>query len=134
MTYMGHVRNGLIALNDAVVLPEGTAVRVEPIAEAISPEPGEKSDGAGLAEPDNQPTIGDMLRAFAGTVEGLPPDMAKNHNFYRRQQVLDRHDGTPDSSDQELTELLLRHAGKGVDLPSDLAANHDHYAHGKPKP
>jgi hypothetical protein len=33
----------------------------------------------------------------------------------------------------DLSELLLRHAGKGRDLPTDLAAQHDHYAHGKPK-
>ncbi|HRX83472.1 MAG TPA: hypothetical protein P5572_00470 [Phycisphaerae bacterium] len=34
----------------------------------------------------------------------------------------------------DLADLLLRHAGKGVELPADLAAQHDRYAHGKPNP
>ena len=33
----------------------------------------------------------------------------------------------------ELSEMLLRHAGKGRNLPPDLAEHHDHYAHGKPQ-
>ncbi|MFO0789951.1 MAG: hypothetical protein U0805_10875 [Pirellulales bacterium] len=36
-------------------------------------------------------------------------------------------------SPEDLSAVLLRHAGKGRDLPADLATNHDHYAHGKPK-
>lgn len=39
----------------------------------------------------------------------------------------------PKTLDDDLTGVLLRHAGKGRDLPSDLAEQHDHYAHGKPK-
>jgi hypothetical protein len=33
----------------------------------------------------------------------------------------------------QLTEMLMRHAGKAVGLPDDLAAQHDHYLHGTPK-
>lgn len=71
MTYTGQVKNGVIALDDAVPLPEGARVEVE------------------LLE-------------------------------------------SPLHVDDDLSAVLLRHAGKGKGLPPDLAANHDHYAHGKP--
>lgn len=117
MTYRSQVKNGVVTVE--VPLPEGAVVDVS-VEVASNPD-------------EAQSTIWDRLRKFAGTAEGLPPDMAKNHDYYRRQQVIDRHEGLSDPADDELTELLLRHAGVGQDLPSDLAANHDHYAHGKPK-
>jgi hypothetical protein len=40
----------------------------------------------------------------------------------------------PSSTNNEnLNDVLLRHAAKGENLPSDLAEQHDFYAHGKPK-
>ena len=39
----------------------------------------------------------------------------------------------PQADGDDLTTLLLRHAGQGQNLPTDLAEQHDHYAHGKPK-
>jgi hypothetical protein len=63
MTYRGHVKNGQILLNEPVVLPEGVEVNVEVVENC-------------------EPTIWDKLRALAGTVEGLPPDMAENHDHY----------------------------------------------------
>ncbi len=39
----------------------------------------------------------------------------------------------PTTNGEDLTAVLLRHAGQGQDLPVDLAEQHDHYAHGKPK-
>jgi hypothetical protein len=65
MTYHGHVKNGQILLDEAVTLPEGAEVNVEIV------ENGEA-----------QPTIWDKLLKLAGTVEGLPPDMAENHDHY----------------------------------------------------
>jgi hypothetical protein len=41
--------------------------------------------------------------------------------------------GATEAGDDDVSSLLLRHAGKGRNLPIDLAAEHDHYAHGKPK-
>jgi hypothetical protein len=73
MTYSGHVCNGLIKLDGSASLPEGIAVRVEPIEEQSSTT-GE-SGGA-------IPTIWEKLLEIAGTVEGLPPDAAKNHDHY----------------------------------------------------
>jgi hypothetical protein len=32
MSYQGHVRNGTIVLDDQIELPEGTLVRIEPVA------------------------------------------------------------------------------------------------------
>ena len=65
MTYRGRVKNGQITLDEPVQLPEGAEVHVNLI------ENGEK-----------RPTIWDKLLELAGTVEGLPPDMAENHDHY----------------------------------------------------
>lgn len=65
MTYRGHIKNGQIVLEAPASLPEGSEVKVEVV---------EGSDG--------QPTIWDKLLTLAGTVEGLPPDMARNHDHY----------------------------------------------------
>ena len=64
MTYRGHVENGVIVLDDPVVLPEGTGVRVE------------------LAEPEQRPTLAERLKDVIGIAKGLPPDLAENHDHY----------------------------------------------------
>lgn len=65
MTYRGKVRDGVVILEQGGPLPEGTEVRVEPIDDA---------DGtAGLR---------DALLNLAGTLDGLPADMAENHDHY----------------------------------------------------
>jgi hypothetical protein len=63
MTYRGHIENGSVVLDDVVVLPEGTRLRVEPLAEA----------GKTLAE-----RFGDLV----GCISDLPADMAQNHDHY----------------------------------------------------
>jgi len=65
MTYRGHVRNGGVVLDEPVQLPEGAEVEVRV-----------------LSEEAQEPTVGDMLMKFAGKAEGLPPDLARNHNHY----------------------------------------------------
>lgn len=50
---------------EAEAPPEGSEVRVE----VVTPQPSELS-------------VWDKLRKFAGTVKGLPPDMARNHDHY----------------------------------------------------
>lgn len=65
MTYRGHVQNGQIMLDEPAPLPEGAEVQVEVM------ENGEEKPG-----------IWDKLLKLAGTVEGLPPDMAENHDHY----------------------------------------------------
>jgi hypothetical protein len=70
MTYRGHVKNGQITLDEPVELPEGAAVNVDLVA-VETEENGQE-----------QPTIWAKLLKLAGTVEGLPSDLAKNHDHY----------------------------------------------------
>ena len=63
MTYRGHIRNGQIVLDEPAKLPEGAEVDVALVEAA-------------------RPTIWEKLSKLAGTVDGLPPDMAKNHDHY----------------------------------------------------
>jgi hypothetical protein len=71
MTYRGHVNNGVVVLDDAVTLPEGLSVRVEP-AESVSDEDDEK----------NIPTLLERLAPLVGKLEGLPPDASVNVDHY----------------------------------------------------
>ena len=71
MTYRGRVKNGVIVLEDAGVLAEGTTVRVQPLLR----RPDKK-------KPGKAQSLGQRLMKFAGTVKGLPKDMAKNHDHY----------------------------------------------------
>ncbi len=71
MTYRGHVKNGVVVLEDGAALPEGVAVRVQP----LKPVPGGKRR-------KSRETLGERLMKFAGSVQGLPSDMARNHDHY----------------------------------------------------
>ncbi len=64
----GKVVNGVIVLDQPGKLEDGTAVRVRPM---------ETRSGSEKAE-----NVREILLSFAGTVEGLPPDMALNHDHY----------------------------------------------------
>ena len=64
MEYRGRVQGGVV-LFEAAVPPEGTIVRVEAVDETSRP-----------------PTIWEKLQKFSGAVEGLPSDMARNHDHY----------------------------------------------------
>jgi hypothetical protein len=72
MVYRGHVVKGVVVLDDAVKLPEGLVVTVEPSAtgrqQATSDEVGE--------------TLGQKLLRHAGKAIGLPGDLAENHDHY----------------------------------------------------
>jgi len=65
MTYHGIVKNGVVVLNDNQTLPEGTVVDVWPTAiDATSS------------------TLGERMQSLAGLADGLPEDMAINHDHY----------------------------------------------------
>lgn len=64
----GKVVNGVIVLDQPGKLEDGTAVRVLPVEERSV---GEKAE-----------SLKEMLLSFAGIVEGLPSDMALNHDHY----------------------------------------------------
>ena len=65
MTYKGHIRNGVVVFDEPVALPEGAAVHVEPVEEG-----------------DDFRDLREGLLKLAGTVKGMPPDMARNHDHY----------------------------------------------------
>ncbi|MGI8979841.1 MAG: hypothetical protein ACR2FY_11505 [Pirellulaceae bacterium] len=71
MTFLGHVKNGVVLLDDGATLPEGAEVRVE-LAPARSPTPA----------PKEAPTLYDCLESFVGKAEGLPADMSVNLDHY----------------------------------------------------
>jgi len=61
MGYVGRVSNGTVILPPEANLPDGTEVRVEPLA-AI--------------------TLAERLKDVIGAVRGGPPDLAENHDHY----------------------------------------------------
>ena len=72
MTYRGRVKNGTIVLDDPAALPEGTVVDVSPV-ETASVQAKEGTPGV---------TLYDRLKDVIGSVTGLPPDFARNHDHY----------------------------------------------------
>lgn len=73
MVYNGIVKNGLVVFEGDIRPPEGSAVCVSVIASNGEPR-GEVAPAA--------PTIWDRLLGLAGSVEGLPPDAARNIDHY----------------------------------------------------
>ncbi|NOX53102.1 MAG: hypothetical protein GXP27_01415 [Planctomycetes bacterium] len=72
MVYQGHVKNGVVVLDDTVRLPEGAKVRVE-----IIDIPTQQ------AEPrERRATLGQKLLKHVGKAVGLPADAARNHDHY----------------------------------------------------
>ncbi len=69
MVYRGHVKGGVVVLEKGAGLPEGTEVRIEPVA---APEQS-PAEGRTLAE-----RFSDVI----GTVPELPVDMAAQHDHY----------------------------------------------------
>jgi hypothetical protein len=66
MTYHGFIKNGTVVLDDVPLFPEGTEVQVQILPSA----PAEKSG------------LGQRLMKYAGKADGLPADLARNHNHY----------------------------------------------------
>lgn len=70
MSYRGRVKNGVVEFEGGLRPPEGAVVRVEPVESAA------EFDASAADE-----YIRRML-ALAGTAEGLPADLARNHDHY----------------------------------------------------
>ena len=64
MEFEGIVRNGVIVVEGAEPLPDGTKVKVL------------------VESPTRKPTLAERLLKHAGTVTDLPPDMAEQHDHY----------------------------------------------------
>ncbi|MGA2619618.1 MAG: hypothetical protein ABSF26_18565 [Thermoguttaceae bacterium] len=65
MVYRGHIRNGVVVVDDTPSLPEGAEVRVEV-----------------LTAEEQRSTLGQRLMRFSGVLRGLPLDLARNHDHY----------------------------------------------------
>ena len=72
MTYRGRVKNGVVVLEADAKMPEGTEVRVEPID-----DPESDADGS----------VYERLGRMAGSVKGLPSDLARQHDHYLHGQA-----------------------------------------------
>ena len=72
MTMRGHIKNGAVVLDEPVKLPDGVDVEVDVrlVVEQTDTESG--------------PTWGEVFRDLAGSVQGLPSDLAENHDHYIR--------------------------------------------------
>lgn len=64
MVYRGRVVNGTVVLDEPVELPEGTEVRIEPLASS------------------SRQTLAEEFADVIGKVPDLPTDMAQNHDHY----------------------------------------------------
>ena len=62
MSYQGHVENGVILLDEPAELPDGSLVRIEPVAP--------------------RKTLAEQFADVIGSVPDLPPDMAEHHDHY----------------------------------------------------
>jgi hypothetical protein len=60
----GTIRDGVVVLDEGQTLPDGIKVQVLPPSD------------------DRTPTLAERLLRHAGTVPGLPADMAENHDHY----------------------------------------------------
>jgi len=64
-SFRGHIRNGVVVLDEPASLPEGSEVRVH------------------LASTDEQlASLREGLLKFAGIVDDLPEDFSVNHDSY----------------------------------------------------
>lgn len=64
MTFRGHVQSGVVVFDGPQTPPEGATVEV-----AVVPL-------------DEKGSLREMLLEFAGTIHGLPSDMAAQHDHY----------------------------------------------------
>lgn len=71
MVVSGHVINGTIVLDGAVVLPEGAAVEISVASESM------QKSGAGEI-----PTLLERLKGIVGSIDDLPADSSTNLDNY----------------------------------------------------
>ncbi len=62
MRYKGQIRNGVVVFEGEPPLADGVRVTVEP--------------------EENNRTLAERLKPVIGTAEGLPTDLAENHDHY----------------------------------------------------
>ena len=70
MTYRGHVKGGVIVLDEHVSLEEGTEVSIEVMGDRVT------SGG------DIRKARFEALRPFIGIIKDAPSDWSENHDAY----------------------------------------------------
>lgn len=70
MTYRGHVKNGMVILDEPADLIEGACVTIEVVPS------GTKREDTG------PPSLAERLEAIIGKARSLPDDAAENHDHY----------------------------------------------------
>jgi hypothetical protein len=75
MELRGHVEKGVIVLDDAAKLPDGTEVTIAPIK-------SRRKTVKKKTRKSSKPTVWEVMRKFAGQAKGLPSDLARNHDHY----------------------------------------------------
>ena len=60
----GVIKDGQVIPEETILLPAGTRVRIEPVPES------------------SEETLAEAFREFMGACEGLPSDLAANHDHY----------------------------------------------------
>ncbi len=71
MSYRGHVENGIIKIDETVVLPEGASVQIDLI-----------NAGAEQSNSEEGESLYDLLKPVIGAAKGLPPDASLNVDHY----------------------------------------------------
>jgi hypothetical protein len=71
MSYLGHVKNGMVKFDEPVVLPEGASVQVDLI-----------NTNASQPIDEERLSLYDRLKPVIGTAKGLPPDASLNVDHY----------------------------------------------------
>jgi hypothetical protein len=79
-SYHGKVVNGVIVLENGAALPEGVAVKIELLEERLAP--ALPHNGQAMAEQKAASPLGEMLLKYAGVIDDLPADIARNHDHY----------------------------------------------------
>lgn len=65
MVYKGRIKGGVVVMDESINLPEGMEVEVH------------------ISDRENSgPTLYERLEAVIGIAEGLPSDLAENHDLY----------------------------------------------------
>ena len=94
MLFEGSILGGAIVLDSPADLPDGTRVRVEPVAapgrQPIASLQAVKEKLERENPPPAGPTISESMAPFIGCLDGLPPDAATNHDYYIRHGLLTR--------------------------------------------
>jgi len=77
MAYRGHVRNGVVELDEPASLPEGAEVSVDLVAakKVLTASGGETHRG-------NGGSLYDRLSHVIGRIDDLPSDFSRNHDHY----------------------------------------------------